>query len=212
MVRVRAPGGPLMIRRLRRAACVATVLVLAPGAAVTAAQATRSAFPGSNGAIVFSSIRSDGASEIYAMRQDGTDQQRLTRTHPLAWQPAWLPGGRSLVFVATAEGEQPEQLRVMRRNDSHRRVILMRRSIGSPEVSPDGREVAFAQGRAICVVRIDGKGERFVSHPPRRVFDGSPTWSPDGSKIAFTRSGIYPAGGAIYVVSARGGVAHRLLQ
>lgn len=60
-----------------------------------------------------------------------------------------------------------------------------------PDVSPDGRRVAFASDRGgdgfeIWVVGLDGQGLRQVTSGP-----GSktwPAWSPDGRKILFTRA------------------------
>ena len=84
--------------------------------------------------------------------------------------------------------------------------LLKVRRVGDPQVSPDGRRVAFTIGDVnfdanrtvtqIYVTSIDG-GEL------KRLTDGqssssAPRWSPDGKKIAFT------TGGQVWVMDADG--------
>jgi len=59
-----------------------------------------------------------------------------------------------------------------------------------PDVSPDGRWVAFASNRSggfeIWVVGIDGEGlRRVTSGPGSKIW---PAWSPDGGSILYTRT------------------------
>src|SRR6201990_2128531 len=85
--------------------------------------------------------------------------------------------------------------------------LLKVRRVGDPQISPDGRRVAFTIGDVnfdanrvvtqIYVTSIDG-GEL------KRLTDGqssstAPRWSPDGKKIAFT------TGGQVWVMDADGG-------
>lgn len=85
--------------------------------------------------------------------------------------------------------------------------LLKVRRVGDPQISPDGRRVAFTIGDVnfdanrvvsqIYVTSIDG-GEL------KRLTDGqssssAPRWSPDGKKIAFT------TGGQVWVMDAGGG-------
>ncbi|MDM7917192.1 MAG: fibronectin type III domain-containing protein [Candidatus Eisenbacteria bacterium] len=67
-----------------------------------------------------------------------------------------------------------------------------------PQWSPDGQEIAFAQGGtgSVEIYRISASGGapvQLTSHPGFR--SGDPTWSPDGSRIAFFCSPTeYPEG------------------
>jgi dipeptidyl aminopeptidase/acylaminoacyl peptidase len=85
--------------------------------------------------------------------------------------------------------------------------LMKVRRVGDPQISPDGRQVAFTIGDVnfdanktltqIYVTPIDG-GE------PKRLTDGqssasAPRWSPDGKKIAYT------TGGQIWVMEHDGG-------
>ncbi|MBA3524691.1 MAG: PD40 domain-containing protein [Geodermatophilaceae bacterium] len=68
----------------------------------------------------------------------------------------------------------------------------------SPDLSPDGRQIAFVNARGyepsessytelsgISVVNVSGEDERQLTRDSR---DTSPQWSPDGSRILFLRS------------------------
>jgi Tol biopolymer transport system component len=79
------------------------------------------------------------------------------------------------------------------------------RKSGSPDWSPDGRRLVFAQSEEIFVVGRRGGGLRKLT---QMLADGSPQWSPDGKRIAFTR---HEAGsGRIYVMAANGNGQRRI--
>src|SRR5690348_14392570 len=85
--------------------------------------------------------------------------------------------------------------------------------IADPQMSPDGKQVAFVRvvineksddyETSLWIVPSDG------SAPPRAITAGTkdtgPRWSPDGKRIAFTR----PASGAgqVFVLNLAGGEA-----
>src|SRR5690349_11961084 len=76
----------------------------------------------------------------------------------------------------------------------------------TPDISPDGKLIAFSYLGDIWVVEtIGGTARAVTSHP---AHDISPVFSPDGRSIAFSsnRHGGYD----IYVVPVQGGKPHRL--
>src|SRR5213080_1090645 len=76
----------------------------------------------------------------------------------------------------------------------------------TPDVSPDGRTIAFSYlGDVYTVETIGGTARAITSHP---AHDVAPVFSPDGSKIAFSsnRHGSYD----VFVTSVRGGKPTRL--
>lgn len=76
----------------------------------------------------------------------------------------------------------------------------------TPDLSPDGKQIAFSYlGDIFTVETIGGTARPVTSHP---AHDISPVFSPDGQQIAFSsnRHGGYD----VFVVSARGGKPKRL--
>ena len=75
-----------------------------------------------------------------------------------------------------------------------------------PAWSPDGAQIAFSRRRDgtahIYVMQADGTGTRRLTRTAKA--DDHPSWSPDGKLIVFAREG------ALFVVSAGGGAAHRV--
>lgn len=75
--------------------------------------------------------------------------------------------------------------------------LLKVRRVGDPQVSPDGKRVAFTIGDVnfdanrvvthIYITSIDGGGMKQLTTGDRS--SSSPRWSPDGKKIAFTTDG-----------------------
>jgi dipeptidyl aminopeptidase/acylaminoacyl peptidase len=76
-------------------------------------------------------------------------------------------------------------------------ALLAVKRISDPQLSPDGRTVAFTVGTVdkaanrvinhIYTVRIDGTGLKQITTGDKS--NGSPRWSPDGKHIAFTTGG-----------------------
>jgi Tol biopolymer transport system component/DNA-binding winged helix-turn-helix (wHTH) protein len=85
---------------------------------------------------------------------------------------------------------------------------------GSPTLSPDGSQVAFAwdgpgQDNLDIYLKLVGPGEphRLTTDP---AADFSPAWSPDGDRIAFLRQFDEEGRCAIYLMPALGGRERRL--
>ena len=90
--------------------------------------------------------------------------------------------------------------------------------ISGPEISPDGRHVAFSLSRVdrktekkyanLWIVATDGGRERQFTY--RDQSDTQPRWSPDGSEIAFLSNRDNPDQPRIYVIPFQGGEARPL--
>src|SRR5438093_1463790 len=85
----------------RRAAVLAATLLAAVTATLIAlAPPARSAFPGGNGKIAFSSSQGGNLYDIYAMNADGSGTAtRLTNVGEQDTTPAWSPDGTKIAFL-----------------------------------------------------------------------------------------------------------------
>jgi TolB protein len=188
----------------------AAIATLAAAVAVAPASAS---FPGQNGRIFFSSVRKDGAPEIFSMLPDGTAVTRLTRSQPLASEPAWSPDGKRIAFLADPRIAGPE-LWVMKRDATG--LVRLARDAKDPAWSPDGRRLAFVcparDHDTLCVIRSNGNGRRRITRPQAGREDSSPTWSPDGKEIAFAREDSPTAREDIFALNLRTGKVRPLTR
>ena len=94
------------------------------------------------------------------------------------------------------------------------------RFISDPQLSPDGRRVAFVVTTLsedqdeylsnIWVVDTAGGGTRRFTTGPQR--DTAPRWSPDGSRLAFVSERVPKQKAQLYVMPADGGEPARLTE
>ena len=147
-----------------------------------------------------------GGPSLRVIGVDGSGLRQLARAtaHEGLSDLRWSPDGHRLVFTRISEsGESAVHVIDLIRQ---RRVDLGRG--GSPEWSPNGRQIALVRyqrryyGR-IFVVNRDGSGNRQLTRSSDD--DREPSWSPDGGRIAFTRRGR-----SLHIVSPRGGAPRRL--
>jgi Tol biopolymer transport system component len=145
--------------------------------------------------IAFSSYRDGRMLDVYVMRADGSDVQRLTDGPPEVedHQPVWSPDGSMIAFSSTRSRgalHTDGDIFVMRADGSDvQRISFGFDNAGSPSWSADGSAVAFAglwEGNwDIWAVSMDnGERARITTDPG---FDYHPSWSPDGRSIAFSR-------------------------
>lgn len=117
--------------------------------------------------IVFVSDR-DGFSEIYIMNVDGSRQTRLTHSSPFYHMAILV---RRWYYPPVLV----DYLQNSRENKSW------------PELSPDGRRIAFqCQRRSlshVCVMNADGSDLVYLSYEGRQMLN--PTWAPDSERIIF---------------------------
>ena len=138
----------------------------------------------------FVSTRGGGNFDIYVMNADGSNVQRITDHPANDFDPMWMPDMKSLIF-SSERASRSDLYRVWL---SDRRVErLTQHFVGRaimPNVSPDGKSVAFA---AQTLQRLNFW--EFQVHildlatGKTRALDNSggacwPSWSPDGTRLA----------------------------
>jgi Tol biopolymer transport system component len=172
------------------------------------------------GLIVYYS-EGDGNAEIYTMKADGSDQQRLTDNQADDFSPAWSPDGSEIAFISTRNDPDPLQcfpecrhtLYLMDADGGNqRRLVETPHEQLHPAWSPDGAQLSFD-----CDSDGDGNGEIWIIHadgsnPQRLTNDEADErwadWSPDRGRLAFCskRDGDYE----IFVMDVDGSNQQRL--
>jgi TolB protein len=139
-------------------------------------------------------------SEIYVMGADGSRPRPLTSFGQYgpegdAWDPAWSPDSRQIVFVGYDPRVDPDNgdsdLYVMSASGRNVRLLLggpdEATNDQQPSWSPDGRRIAFSRSldvHSVMLVNADGSG--IAPFAPCSVARcASPRWSPDGTRLAY---------------------------
>ncbi len=138
--------------------------------------------------LVFHSNRS-GASEVWRANRDGSDARPITSGGDNI-QPAISPDGLSIVYVSARDGN-----RALRRIgiDGGETAVITTEKSSWPDVSPDGRLIAYSYGRSsrypsteIRVIPFaGGAAVHTFAVPLASVLYNRLRWSPDGKSIIY---------------------------
>ncbi len=167
-------------------------------------------FDGS-GLIAFYSER-DGNAEIYTIKPDGSELQRLTANRAEDICPTISYDGTKIAFNSDRSGNH--EIYVMNSNGSNPiRLTNTLEGEYQPEWSPDDNYIVFTQYDCpawdcgdIFVINADGDNMHQLTNNP--ADETRPVWSPDGAKIWFNsnRDGNYE----IYTMDPDGSHQQRL--
>ncbi len=159
-------------------------------------------------AVLFSTVQ-NGNRDIYAMRPDGSDVQRVLAHAGEEWMPEWSPDGTRISFVADWSGNW--DIYTMAADGSDIRQLTSTAAWDDyPDWSPDGTQLVFESNRDgdfdLYVMNADGSNVRQLTH--NTALDRYAVWSPDGGRIAFVsdRDGNQE----LYVVNVDGTGLQRL--
>lgn len=160
----------------------------------------------------------NGFGEIWLMRPDGGDRQRLTEAAPArtyaagASVPSWSADGTRLAYALGAGDRGQSHVTVMDADGANQHSITSGQGVNTqPSWSPDGKRIAFARfgaERGLAVVPAGGGAPKQLTRSGRGELDVAPAWSPNGRSIAFTRivgsSDVEHEQQAIYLTGAGG--------
>jgi Tol biopolymer transport system component len=125
----------------------------------------------------------DGSMRIYIANVDGSDVEPLSAGGVAAWDPAWSPDSRNVVYV----DESGLALVGLRTHRVRRFARVPAGGISRPTFRPDGRVIGFTRdsGEIRHLWTVPARGGRST----RLIEDASHgSWSPQGDAIAFESS------------------------
>ena len=135
--------------------------------------------------------------DIYRMRADGSDVQRLTAVRGYDGGPFFSPDGRKICWRRFTEEEDRAEVWTMNADGTDPQAITRLGAMSwAPYFHPSGEYLIFTTNKhgfdnfELYVVAASGQGEPVrVTYTPG--FDGLPAFSPDGQKLSWTstRSG-----------------------
>ncbi|WP_354698464.1 Tol-Pal system protein TolB [Paraconexibacter sp. AEG42_29] len=178
-----------MIRSLAIRCCA---LGLAATGAACAAAPAHAAFPGANGAIVFSGTQ-DGDSDIYALPLDGSPPRNITNTTLREQQPSVSPDGTRVAYKTAVTSPRDEESWTSGFDGTGARRVTdttgALRFSTQPGWSPDGTRLLVRSNRDagnydVWSVRATDGGDP-VQLTADAADDRYPAYSPDGRRVAF---------------------------
>lgn len=170
----------MKLRTLPRLAAACSLVLLA---CLPLAAAAAQAGPDD---IVFTSNRAGGLFQLYRMRPDGSQTQRLTQEPMEAGEVSWSPDGSKVLFTAS-RGRGVEIHVADLVSGDVRRLTQGEVLNSSPVWSPDGRFIAFRsfmdKSAKLYLMKADGSDLKRLTASDEE--EAGPAFSPDGQRLAY---------------------------
>ncbi len=146
--------------------------------------------PGSftpGGDALYASVSVGGNSEIYRVRLDGSNAEKVVAGWGIQISPSVSPDGKRLAFVSNKSGSPQVYIRNLS-GGTDQRVSHAGGYSTSPSWSPAGDRIAFtsqAGGNfSIYIVKPDGSDQQLLASGDGDFTD--PSFSPDGRYVVYT--------------------------
>ena len=172
----------------------------------------------SHAKIVFTSKREgDNAYHIYVMEDNGTNVRRISNPDFYDVKPHWFPDGIQIAFerdLSRGNGTvfNAEFLILDVKNKEEHRFMDNHPTDRFPNVSPDGKHIAFTSKRAgewdIYIANLENGVVKQLTDNLGEGYSDRMDWSPDGKKIAYHHLG--EDGENIWIMNADGKQKKRL--
>jgi Tol biopolymer transport system component len=120
-----------------------------------------------------------GNQDIVVVNANGSGRRVVAGGGNIQSAPAWSADGSRIVFRDFSQGTG---LSIVNADGSGRTPLIA--DANRPDVSPDGRRIAFSRGDEVFVANADGSG----AAPVTTLTGAQPAFSPDGKLIVYTRS------------------------
>jgi Tol biopolymer transport system component len=153
------------------------------------------AFSASGARVYFTRLNTrQGGGDIYSVRLDGGGLRQITKGMANDRHPRAASRGGLLAFERWFSGPPTHHIFVSRTDGSRLRDLTPKLSsrlqASDPEVSPDGKRIAYSTGDRLLSVRVDGARPRLLI-PPRSGLGSDPiytdpTYAPDGRSLLFS--------------------------
>lgn len=140
-----------------------------------------------NAKIVFTSLRNE-SSELYIMKRDGSDVERLTNT--VCWEvsPSFTPDGNHILFLSDAESYEGEPYLLGLENRHVKKFMPWMRNVRNIAYSPNSHLVVFTAMQnnvsEIFIKVCDSNEYRQLTHTGNEKI--SVVFSSDSTKIFFS--------------------------
>ena len=159
-----------------------------------------------------------GHFDIWTMKQNGTDKQRVTNLGGSAIFPDFSPDGSTIAFTGKPPGSPTRNIYVIGSDGAGLTQLTSGAGDNSYSAfSPDGSKIVFTSDRTgtrqVWLMNDDGSVQTqltFDAQPKDQV----PDWSPDGSKIGYLADThgiadiVNPSWGDIWVMNGDGSNQH----